>query len=129
MNDLTEPLQQYNRQAHLAWYEKTYPNLPEWPPVPRTNLEASDAILAYTGRQAEQDGDESRCGAHPLIATEAGEVPDERVSCVLAPGHWDRDHVEHDSGEGWGWFDDAMLTDAINRRSDELLTEVRVMLP
>lgn len=55
---LATPLQQYDRQAHLNWYEQKYPNRPEWPPYPRTNLEASDAILAYTGRQAEQDAED-----------------------------------------------------------------------
>lgn len=46
------PLAAYDRQRHLAWFEEQYPDLPNWPPYPRTNAEAAVCIAQYAGCEA-----------------------------------------------------------------------------
>lgn len=43
------PLQRYDRQAHLLWYDRTHPGAENWPPYPRTDEEAARYIADYTG--------------------------------------------------------------------------------
>lgn len=42
-------LDAYDRQAHLTWYERQYPDLPEWPPETRDAAGAVRAIAQYAG--------------------------------------------------------------------------------
>lgn len=44
----TNALTAYDRQAHLAAWERMYPRRPEWPPYPRDDAEAAQAIAFYT---------------------------------------------------------------------------------
>jgi hypothetical protein len=43
------PLDAYDRQAHLAWYERQFPDSDLWPPYPRTDAEAAEFIAQYAG--------------------------------------------------------------------------------
>ena len=51
------PLRDYDRQAHLAWYERQHPDSDNWPPYPSTNYQAAEYIAQYTGRQADLDAE------------------------------------------------------------------------
>lgn len=46
---MSGPLAEYDRQAHLAWHERQYPDAGEWPPEPRTDAEAARYIAQYAG--------------------------------------------------------------------------------
>lgn len=41
------PLERYDRQAHLTWYERQHPDAENWPPYPRDDDEAAQAIARY----------------------------------------------------------------------------------
>lgn len=43
------PMQRYDRQAHIAWHERTHPDADIWPRQPLTDDEALAAIADYEG--------------------------------------------------------------------------------
>jgi hypothetical protein len=41
------PLADYDRQKHLAWFDREHPGALEWPPEPRDDVEAARYITQY----------------------------------------------------------------------------------
>lgn len=100
MNTSPTPLDQYDRQRHLAHFEAEHPDADHWPPYPRTNYEAAAYIAQYTGRQAELDGTlppRARPGEPECGASEPPDEYDEGWDCNAAPVHRGH-HVHWQSG-------------------------------
>lgn len=71
----------YDRQAHLAWFEKAHPDVPEFPGKPRTEAATLAAVAAYSaGILAE-----SIAAGSPVLVTDDGEAP--APAYMLACGH------------------------------------------
>lgn len=62
----------YDRQAHLAWYEREHPDAPEFPDKPRTEAQTLAVMDAYTAA-------ESAGPASPEVAVRVSQIEPEKL--------------------------------------------------